>query len=471
MWVAGLIFAATVLVCPFDGAIAMPLGEMSTEAYALITILSAPVVLFLMVSTKAFKLPKDLTLIFILIMTTIFLSMAINMSMILGAEAKGRHGLEKLISSSLVPVLGMYVSLLTYNVVPQNFRRYFLKPLLIGSFIVAAVGTLQVAAIYISPLRGLSDRIYILTHVAIGDNRAALIESIGAASRVTSVLFEPADFGTYVVYVTPWLLAAWWSREGGHGGGTIPVVLKKLMIMGILIGLFGSILFSGRTAAIGTPAVVVAYVGLCLLATLSFNRVLNKVTCLIVAIGAVAVYVLPVLLVLIFKDEAVSAVVATGSNSNISRFGTAVIMLDLFRDNPFFGVGMGQYGFYVAKYVPYWAYTYEFRAWLGDLRASFFPSFAVFARLGGELGLVGLVTWVCFLAVLLYRVFRNLRVAYFQNGQFPYFGVAVAANFFSLGLTGMGMASFRVFWLWTLIGLASIYAWNPQLIDSRRPAK
>jgi hypothetical protein len=186
---------------------------------------------------------------------------------------------------------------------------------------------------------------------------------------------------------------------------------------------------------------------------------------------AVLGYIFPVALILLFKDQMVAAVVSSGAESNIARFGTAVILLDLFRDNPFFGVGMGQYGFYVARYLPYWANTFEFKRWLGDPAASFFPAFAVFARLGGELGVFGLASWVGFLAVMLYRVFMNLRVAYLLTGRFPYYGVAIATSFFSIAVSGVGMASYRVFWLWVLLGLASVYALNPQFIDVKRSSR
>jgi hypothetical protein len=215
----------------------------------------------------------------------------------------------------------------------------------------------------------------------------------------------------------------------------------------------------------------VGYIGLCLVARLSFQRLAYKIMCWIVIVVALVAYVLPVVIVLLYKDEIVTMVVETGSESNITRFGTVVILLDLFQANPFFGAGMGQYGFYVAQYVPPWSNTYEFQRWLGSLNSSFFPSFAVFARLAGELGVFGLAAWVGFLVVLLNRVFSNLRISYFAGGGFPYFGVALAANFFSIAVSGMGMASFRVFWLWTTIGLASIYAMNPECIDMRQPPK
>jgi hypothetical protein len=471
MWVVGIIFGAMTLLCPVDGAVSLPLGELSSESYALIAILSAPAVLFLMITTKTFRLPKDLTLILVLMIVTIILSIAANLPEILSAATKGRHGLEKAISSSLVPMLGMYVALLTRNVVPYNINRYFVNPTLIGSAVVAAIGLLEVAAIYIGSLRGLSDRIYLLTHAGLADSKVAVLQSAGVTDpRISSVLFEPADFGTYVIYITPWLMAVLLSRESNYGR-RIPVIFKKLTILFILAALFVSALFSGRTAAVGMPVMAVGYIGLCWFAWLSFNRVLNKVMCSIVMLVGIIFYVLPVALILAFKDPIVTLVVSGGTVSNITRFGTTIILLDLFRDNPIFGVGMGQYGFYVAEYVPYWAYTYEFQRWLGDLRSSFFPSFAVFARLAGELGVFGLVTWVCFLAVLLYRVFKNLRVAYLSSGAFPYYGVAVATSFFSIAVSGVGMASYRVFWLWAVLGLASIYALNPQFIDLKRPSR
>ena len=126
---------------------------------------------------------------------------------------------------------------------------------------------------------------------------------------------------------------------------------------------------------------------------------------------------------------------------------------------------MGQYGFYVAQHLPPWAYTFEFQRWLGDSNSSFFPSFAVFAKIAGEMGLIGLVVWVGFFTGLLWGVWRSVSAEYLGSGRAPYFGIAIASNFFSLGLTGLGMASYRVFWIWALLGLAASYASNPSAID------
>jgi hypothetical protein len=468
IWVVGLIFALMTFLSPLDDAANLPLGELSTETYAFVAVLSAPAVVFLFMATKSFRLPRDLTVILVLIVMTILVSIAANMPSILSAATKGRQGLEKAISSSLVPMLGMYVAMLTCNVVPYDFRKYFLTPVLAGSGVVAAVALLQVASNYVGSLQGVSDRIYSVTH-HLRDGGAAT-NSGPRLIEVSSVLFEPADFGTYVIYVAPWLLAALLVRESNYGR-TLPVIWKKLAMIAILAALFVAVRFSGRTASLGAPVMAAGYVGLCLVAWLSFHRLAYKIMCWIVIVVAVLAYVLPVVLVLLFEDEIVTMVVATRSESNITRFGTVVILLELFQANPFFGAGMGQYGFYVAQYIPSWANTYEFQRWLGSLNSSFFPSFAVFARLAGELGVFALATWVGFLVVMLNRVFTNLRVSYFSSSGFPYYGVALATNFFSIAVSGMGMASFRVFWLWTTIGLASVYAMNPQCIDMRQPAR
>src|SRR5579864_5660292 len=157
IWIVGLIFGAMTLFCPLDAAFSIgPLGELSRDSYAMIALVFAPMVLFLMISTKTFRVPWDLTLILALIILTILVSLAANLPAILSAATKGRHGFEKAISSSLVPMLGIYVAIIARNIIPYNVNRYFVNPILIGSAVVAAVGLLEVAAIFIGSLRGLS---------------------------------------------------------------------------------------------------------------------------------------------------------------------------------------------------------------------------------------------------------------------------------------------------------------------------
>jgi hypothetical protein len=467
-----IVIAATVLLMPFDAMVNISaLGELAHDSYAIINLTLAPVVIFILISTGSFHVPRSLLIILSLILLVVFVTFVPNSASILDAFTKGRHGLGKLITSSMVPIFGMYISVLVYIVVSTRFRTCFLIPLLWSSVIVILGGLLQVSAKLFDPLRDISTKVFLITHAGFDrfdvlSNRLSDSGDIGSL-RVTSTLFEPADFGTYAIYVLPWILAALLSTTFPRGR-MIPILWTKAALLVAAILMLALAMFSGRTAALGAPAIVVIYVGVCLLLKISGSADGAKAAGLIMVAGAVLLYLLPLWVVSSFNDVLVQSAIASANTSNVSRLGTVVILLNLFHDHPLFGVGMGQYGFYVAQYLPPWANTFEFQRWLGDSNSSFFPSFAVFAKIAGEMGLVGLLVWVGFLVDLLRKVWRSIWAKYLDDGQFPYFGIAIAVSFFSLGLTGLGMASYRVFWIWALLGLGASYASDPSAIDENR---
>jgi hypothetical protein len=465
--IVGALVAITVCLCPFDAILSIGfLGESSHEIYTILSLAFAPIVLFLLLSTGTLIVRRELVIILSLIILTIIISLIPNITSIVDASVKGRSGLEKYITSAVVPIFGMYVAILINIAVSRSFRRYFLTPVIIGACIVFAVGSLELLSFYIGALKDLSDRVYFVTHAGL-DRLEALTSRIGtpgAPLRVSSVLFEPADFGTYVIYVFPWLIASWLSPLK-RGRDALQTFIRTSFYLGLIV--IGLVLcaFSGRTAALGAPVIVLLYFVLCICMRLAHKSIYFRPLSYLIASGAAFLYLAPLALLLAFSEIAIRAALESDSISNVSRLGTVMIQLDLFWDNPIFGVGMGQYAFYVAQYLPAWADTYEFKRWMSDSTASFFPTFATFARLAGEMGLIGLITWVGFLVYLLHKTTMNVRVMYISKGRLPHFGIAIMAGFFSIGLTAIGLASYRTFWLWALLGIAACYVSTPSAIE------
>jgi hypothetical protein len=97
--IIGAFFATTVFFTPFDAVLNVALlGELAHESYAIINVACAPLVLFLLLTNRVLRVPRSLLVILLLIVLTIFASFAANLTTVLGAETKGRHGLEKLLT-------------------------------------------------------------------------------------------------------------------------------------------------------------------------------------------------------------------------------------------------------------------------------------------------------------------------------------------------------------------------------------
>ena len=135
--------------------------------------------------------------------------------------------------------------------------------------------------------------------------------------------------------------------------------------------------------------------------------------------------------------------------SNIARIGSQWAGFYMFLDNPFFGVGYGQYPYYYVQYVPSWAWiSIEVQIWgsnvIGSLMA---PCHGLYARLLGETGFVGLIIWISILCCMckeIYEVARrdsDIRVR------------CCLVTLLAISLFGFNFDGFRVFYYWIFFGL------------------
>ena len=91
--------------------------------------------------------------------------------------------------------------------------------------------------------------------------------------------------------------------------------------------------------------------------------------------------------------------------SNTSRFGAQIAALNMFFDNPILGVGWGQFPYHYVEYIPAWAWSSaEVQVWGSNIIGTpMIPVHGLYARLLGELGILGFFLWIC----ILYFTFKN----------------------------------------------------------------
>ena len=118
----------------------------------------------------------------------------------------------------------------------------------------------------------------------------------------------------------------------------------------------------------------------------------------------------------------------------------------MFLDNPFFGVGYGQYPFHYADYVPSWAWiSYEVQNWSLNIPGSLMtPSHGVYTRLLAETGIIGMILWVFTLLSMLWEINKS---GIDSNKKRCYLISIVA-----LLLFGLNLDAFRIFYYWVFLG-------------------
>jgi hypothetical protein len=450
---AVLAFAASIVLYPFNASISVGfLGEVSSEPYVLVNLIALPLLLPLLLSRRSGGLSQPLLRMGVAFLVINLLLFAVNASDILAAFAKERSGLSRFGSGLLVPIFGFYVAQLFAMFARANVHKYVILPFIISSMIVAGAGVLEVLSWGASPFPDIYAPIAAVTH-------ALTRRGANVVGYVSSVTAEASNFGACVIASLPVLLAVA-SRPGRPR-------LRILCALTAMV-LFMLAFFSGRTSVGGAILTVVTYFGI--VSLLSWRIFTSGGAIKAIKAIYLVVTALPLCLIPLFKDEIIESVLRSENISNVSRFATMAIQLDIFADNPVFGVGMGQWGFYVLKYIPSWAMEWEFRNWLYDPAASFFPSFSLSTRILAELGLVGFLVWTYFNLVLLSGTLKRIFQIKRERGQLPYIGIAIVCQLFGILYAGWNAASYKSFIIWMAFGLAAAYCAYPERIEySVRP--
>ena len=449
------VYFLSILVSPFNSIKGVPaLGELGGDTFSILHILLFPFVVTSLLRAGQMKVDAKLWVFSLALTIGLAAGLLANFPEIATAADKGRSGFNKFVTSALVLYAGLYFTLLTSIAARLDLRALFVKPLLIITAFTMLVGCVEFAAWHSSAV----ERVYLVfSHVVHSGNARGQY----APGRIHSVTLEPSFFGAFVVFATPWLLMKIVEKRGDLGA--------LLGYVGLLALTMALSLLSGRTSQIGGPATVAVFV-LCLAAFKTGERAFLFVRFLLTATLVLGIAA-PLFYINTHTAEMVQKMVESNNISNVTRFATTVINIKLATEYPVFGVGMGQYGFHVPTHVPDWAMNFEFKRWMTDPTSSFFPSFALTARLAGELGAYGLLVWLAFNAVLLNNVLAAARRYQVRTGLTPLVGVAVATEFFGSVLYGWSAGSLRALNLWGAFGLSLAYEHFAEKMESALPGR
>lgn len=444
------LFYVSILFSPFNGGVIVikQLGELGGDPFSILQIVLFPLVLFSLANTRNLTTERSLGLFAVLMGAAILGGLAANFADIAGAVERGRSGLEKLATSAAVLFAGVYFAYLTSIAARLNLRAYFIQPLMGAALIVMLVGLVELASWKIDAIANIYVKFSRVIH-ACAESRACV------AGRITSVTFEPSFFGAFACFALPWMLICFAGTKSG--------AMTRTYWLALIAVTLGLSLLSGRTAQVGVVLTFLVFIGIYCLFRLDEDIFALIHPLLILAL--IGSSLIPLWYIGAYTTEIASAMLNSGNLSNVSRFGTAAILIDLFKDHPLFGVGMGQYGFYVPTHVPYWAYNWEFKRWIESPTASFFPSFSLMARLAGETGAVGLLVWTGFTVFITNRVIVQARAAQFAAGVMPYIGIAIVVSLFGSVLYGWTAGSLRALNIWAVFGISLAYIRDPVALE------
>lgn len=84
----------------------------------------------------------------------------------------------------------------------------------------------------------------------------------------------------------------------------------------------------------------------------------------------------------------------TQARSNIARFGSQRVVLEMFYDYPILGIGWGEFGFYASEYYPDLAWrSSEIVNWGSNWQGGWPAPFGLLYRILAECGILGAIMW------------------------------------------------------------------------------
>lgn len=459
-----LLLALAIILLPFNSLPYLKniLREMSNEGTFYPLFIAIIIWGILIPKGNKFELPKHLGFkMLVLLLIWIFLSGAANFTSISFLYTKGRTGIEKLIFQIMLVVFIMLSALTVYNIVshiPQfllNLRRYVMISFLIaGLYSVIEIAFLSGNELAITVLQTINPLIH-GTHVP-----------LLYPGRLRSVSGEASWFAMYCGFISPWIFSYVFTERRRIWIYTILTAYLILIVM----------LTQSRTAYVITAIQLFLFSFGIVFAN---RNVLRKIR-LIPFITAIAIGIL--VSQVAFKKNVPTgytvqdtfsslAQTQTSNNvflmSNIARFGSQIAAINMAQEHPIFGVGLGQYGFYMPDYVPKWATTSdEIKEWMSKEEGTPWPPVHnLYARITAELGFVGLGIWLILWATVLLSCYKRYRLNNQTNGQHDTLGFALMVSIVGVLLSGLNADSFRFFGYWTVLGIAWWYVEKPLSIS------
>jgi hypothetical protein len=453
LWFSAVLFSFSIIIMPFTSILtkgnSLPVaGELNTEPYLLLIAICFPIFITELVVCRALIFSKILTYFLVCFSIVLVAGLIFNGSEIWEGAVRGRSAIGKFIASAAVVYGGFFFANLMFIIALTHLRQAFIQPLKIATLILIAGGVLEVLSWHSS----LFNSIY--QAIPLPRRGTELIADPNFGHRVRSVTFEPSSFGGILLFVLPWQLA--WFSEARQ-------IWKRCFWGSTIVTMAALSALSGKTAAIGLFGIVGIH--LIVWFCLATNPSIAKLCGPILKYLLIGVFVIPLLFFMLFANDIGRKLALADSVSNVSRFGTVSILIDLFKQSPVFGVGMGQYGFYVPHNVPSWAVNWEFKRWVSDPTASFFPSFSGVARLAGEMGSVGLLVWIYFSITLLSKVYEAAFLARDRLGRPPIVGQTIVVGLFSMALFEWSAGGLKGINIWGTFGLAAAYLYQPLLLE------
>lgn len=279
-------------------------------------------------------------------------------------------------------------------------------------------------------------------------NKQYLEDYNGYIYRISGTTREASSFGNYIATIFPWLII-----------GTIyfnkSIFSKALCIIAIV-----SVIFSYSRIAYFS-----ILIELFIILIMMFNKIVINKKMIFIILGCIFVgsyfiidndKILESIMEVFFSfsDEA-----AIGRmTSNITRFSLQVAAFNIFIDNPFLGIGIGQYGFHYPDFLPSWAFLSRemisvVNPAVGTIK---YGAENAYLRILAENGIVGFAIWLYIGWLGLKNYLYVLK--YIDKEQKNMIKLIILSYLMSMiGFINFDMYIFFYYWLFVILSCVLVF--------------
>jgi hypothetical protein len=436
------LFSTALVLLPFNDLpyFSWLFGELGTEG-AFLPLLLAVLWFFPSVNFR-FSLPRLGSVAFLLLfLGAVLLSGAVNSFAIMEAQFAGRSGISKFVLQLSVLLFGVCLAILVFNLAHRKLIDLRLvRRFLTISFLIAGGYS------FFEVLFNLGTPWAEAVIEAVNPWFHTELQGVFFLGQVRSVTGEPSWFGMYAALLFPWLASYLFTEETIWPYGVLTLYLIFLVFLSSSRLAYGlvlvesllmlSFMIRAGILSVGLAAAGLFFLALTALAGFYFADLMA---------GAES---------LLLREGLVASLTSQENLSNICRYGTQVAAISMGLDHPFWGVGMGQFPFHMEKYLPAWAMiSPEIRDYLHGVTQPLVHG--LYARIAGEVGLVGLGLWLAFIGTLTLRTWKTAKSTF--SGSVDWLGLSLAVNLVAIAGFGFSTAGFKAPGIWIMVGLAWAY--------------
>jgi len=439
----------------------LPLGEMQHELSSYVFIFTIMITFshYIFFGSRKNNTPVyGLKPISIILLSIIILSCILNLPSIIGVDFRGRNALNKFFTSSMVVVYGIAIAYLSYYAA----RKYSVKDLVIRPTTWAIIINIVVVAIEVASWNNsAADKIldFISIFIHTGSQSEVTGSFVGGAfgwgklaGRAEGTAFEPPALANYLGFAWVWLYAGYLESKRYK-----KVFYSFLMIATAIIPIVASNSRTGLLLIIGNIISLILLKYFYLPAKpLKMQMVRIWLSSTLIALIAMTVG-----FIIYNNDAVVEAILKSDNLSNVARYASNITGYRMFNISPIYGLGFGQYGFYVRRLMPDWGYqSWEISSWLQDPMVVWPPVFSMYARFAGELGILGLGFWIILWLFLADRIIKTTIIYQKATGILPNIARPLAMGCYAILFSGIPSDSLHNPFIWITLGLSCHYIYD-----------